>query len=49
MADTGERVETGNPVLDMANMLGIPRRPATAAALPGGKEHMQFVKLSGLC
>ncbi|PNF18712.1 hypothetical protein B7P43_G05008 [Cryptotermes secundus] len=36
VADTGARVETGNPVLDMANMLGIPRRPAAAAILPGG-------------
>ncbi|KAJ9582701.1 hypothetical protein L9F63_022942 [Diploptera punctata] len=32
--DTGS--ETGNPVLDMANMLGIPRKPTAAAALPGG-------------
>lgn len=36
VADAGERVETGNPVLDMANMLGIPRRPTAAAVLPGG-------------
>jgi hypothetical protein len=41
VADTGARVETGNPVLDMANMLGIPRRPATAAVLPGGKDSQQ--------
>jgi hypothetical protein len=41
MADTGARVETGNPVLDMANMLGIPRRPAAAAVLPGGKDSQQ--------
>jgi hypothetical protein len=41
VADTGTRVETGNPVLDMANMLGIPRRPAAAAVLPGGKDSQQ--------
>ncbi|PSN47488.1 hypothetical protein C0J52_13566 [Blattella germanica] len=34
--DTGNSIETGNPVLDMANMLGIPRKPTAAAALPGG-------------
>ncbi|XP_069699421.1 shootin-1-like [Periplaneta americana] len=34
--DTGSNVETGNPVLDMANILGIPRKTSTAAALPGG-------------
>jgi hypothetical protein len=38
VADTGTRVETGNPVLDMANMLGIPRRPPATAVLPGGKD-----------
>jgi hypothetical protein len=36
--DTGTSLETGNPVLDMANMLGIPRKPTAAAALPGGKD-----------
>jgi hypothetical protein len=41
VADTGSHVETGNPVLDMANMLGIPRRPPAAAVLPGGKDSQQ--------
>lgn len=34
--DTGANVETGNPVMDMAKMLGIPRKPTAASALPGG-------------
>jgi chromosome segregation ATPase len=32
--DTGADVGTGNPVLDMANMLGISRKPAAVSALP---------------
>jgi hypothetical protein len=40
--DTGTAsVETGNAVQDMANMLGIPRKPTTAAALPGGEDSHQ--------
>lgn len=33
--DTSASVRTGNPVLDMAKMLGLPRKPAAVSALPG--------------
>jgi len=33
--DTGASVGTGNPVLDMANMLGLQRKPIAVSALPG--------------